>query len=255
MRPSFYYGAEGAQRLSEVPQKMRHLLEADTENGELRQQLKEDQWMSPQIKSLQIENERLRRQLELKPPAGWAPIWARVIERDPSRWYSVLMIDAGKDQGVALDGPVLGEASGGRLALVGRITEVRQDSAVVLLGTDGLSSAASYFVSSSSAASDDSQSEMGLVQGQDGPLLKMNYISPESSLGVGDQVYTSAISAVFPPDISVGVVERIDPPDPFLTFRSAQVRPTVSASALREVLVLKSQRPVRAEDKDEDEQP
>ena len=39
MRPSFYYGSEGAQRLSEVPQRMRHLLEADIENSELRQKL------------------------------------------------------------------------------------------------------------------------------------------------------------------------------------------------------------------------
>ena len=69
----------------------------------------------------------------------------------------------------------------------------------------------------------------------------MNYIAPEAALVNGDRVYTSPASVTFPPDVLIGVVTRIYPRDPFLTFQSVEIEPAVEAAALDELLILRPQ--------------
>ena len=64
----------------------------------------------------------------------------------------------------------------GRLVAVGRIVDIRPNSSTVLLLTDELSAAAAYLSSGTLE---------GLVQGQDGPRLRMNYLNAESELSTG----------------------------------------------------------------------
>ena len=79
----------------------------------------------------------------------------------------------------------------------------------------------------------------GLVQGQGGPRLRMNYLPSEVALSTGDLVYTSPTSATFPGEILLGRVVAINPRDPFLTFQSVEVRPAADAAALSHVMVLR----------------
>ena len=226
--PLVYAGATGAQRLADVPSGMARLLSADMENARLQAQLRNDLWLKSELESLRAENERLSRALGMKVPAGRIPIWADVLEREPLHWYNSILVGAGAHQGVALNAPVLGD-KGGVLAAVGRVAEVRQDSSIVLLVTDELSSVAAYL---SSAAVE------GLVQGEGGPRLRMNYISSEASLQVGDTIYTSAMSETFPSDVLIGRLAAVNPRDPFLTFQSAEVAAAVDAASLSHVLIL-----------------
>jgi rod shape-determining protein MreC len=177
-----------------------------------------------------MENERLRRAMSLRAPGTRSPVWAHVLERDPLHWYRSVAIDAGSEQGISLNDPVLGPVDG-KLVAVGRIVEVRPDSSIVLLLTDELSAAATYLSSGTLE---------GLVQGQDGPRLRMNYLNSEAVIALGDSAYTSPTSATFPPDILVGRVARVYPRDPFLTFQSVELAPALDASSLQEVMVLRS---------------
>ncbi len=234
--PVAWHGEKGVQRVAGAPERVGRLLTADMENERLLAELKRLEWLKTTVDSLSIENERLRRSMGLRAPGSRSPLWAHVLERDPLHWYRSVVVDAGAEQGVSLNDPVLGPADG-RLVAVGRVVEVRPDSSIVLLLTDELSAAAAYLSSGTLE---------GLVQGQDGPRLRMNYLSAEVVLSTGDAVYTSPTSATFPPDIVVGRVARVYPRDPFLTFQSVEVAPALDASSLQEVMVLRSAKPAAA---------
>ena len=79
----------------------------------------------------------------------------------------------------------------------------------------------------------------GLVQGQSGPRLRMNYLPSETALTVGDLVYTSPTSATFPGEVLIGRVAAVNPRDPFLTFQSVEVSPALDAASLTDVMILR----------------
>ena len=226
--PLAYYGAQGEQRLADVPPGLARLLRADLENVQLQAQLREAFWQKSELEALRTENRRLAQALGLKPPPDYVPLWADVMERDPLHWYNSIMVGAGAQQGVSLNAPVFGDQDG-ILVAIGRVTEVRQDSSMVLLVTDELSSVAAYL--STSAVE-------GLVQGQGGPRLRMNYLPSEVALSTGDLVYTSPTSATFPGEILLGRVAAINSRDPFLTFQAVEVHPAEDAAALSHVMIL-----------------
>ena len=236
--PLAYHGEAGYRRVAASPERIRQLLQADIENESLRAELRRGQWLATTVSALSLENERLRGALVLKAPAGRFPAWVHVMERDPIHWYRSLVVDAGSDRGVSLNDPVLGPRDG-RLVAVGRVVDVRPNTSTVLLLTDELSAVAAYLSSGTLE---------GLVQGQDGPRLRMNYLNAESQLSEGDSVYTSPTSATFPPDVLIGHVARVNPRDPFLTFQSVEVTPAADASSLQELMILRV-RPVEGEAK------
>jgi len=238
LNPFAYHGETGYQRVAGSPQRIRQLLRADIENEALRAELRRGEWLATTVSALSLENERLRRALALKTPAGRFPAWVHVMERDPVHWYRSLVVDAGADRGISLNDPVLGPREG-RLVAVGRVVDVRPNTSTVLLLTDELSAAAAFLSSGTLE---------GLVQGQDGPRLRMNYLNAEASLSAGDLVYTSPTSATFPPDVLIGHVARVNPRDPFLTFQSVEVAPAADASSLQELMILRA-RPLEGEGK------
>jgi rod shape-determining protein MreC len=157
-------------------------------------------------------------------------VWAHVLERDPLHWYGSVGVDAGADRGVSLNDPVLGR-KGDAVVAVGRVIEVRPQTSTVLLLTDQRSAAAAYLSSGTLE---------GLIQGQDGPHLRMNYLNSEAAIDHDDLVYTSPTSATFPPDVLIGRVARVYPRDPFLAFQSVEVAPALDAASLQEVLILRA---------------
>ncbi len=231
--PIAYHGEAGYQRVAGAPERVRGLLQADMENARLRDELRRGEWLKTTVGALSLENERLRRALMLKPPSGRHPIWAHVLERDPLHWYRSVVVDAGADRGVSLNDPVLGPSEG-RLVAVGRVVDVRPKSSTILLLTDELSAVAAYLSSGTLE---------GLVQGQDGPRVRMNYLNAEAALSAGDSVYTSPTSATFPPDVLVGKVAKVNPRDQFLTFQSVEILPAADASSLQELMILRATKP------------
>lgn len=227
--PMAYYGSKGVSRVAAAPGRLRHLLAAEARNQELIAEMRQDVLLRNELESLRGENQRLRHALGLKMPEGRGPIWAAVMERDPLRWYHSLMVEAGEDKGVTLNAPVLAR-TGDSLVALGRITEVGPTTSKVLLLTDELSSAAARLSTGTWE---------GLLQGQGGQHLRMNYLSSEAAFASGDLVYTSATSATFPPDLLIGRIVSVNPRDPFLTFQSAEVAPAADASSSSEVIILK----------------
>ncbi|MDE2509560.1 MAG: rod shape-determining protein MreC, partial [Elusimicrobia bacterium] len=228
--PLSYEGEHGYQKLAQAPARVRDLLTADIENRRLAEELRRMSWLKSSVESLSVENDRLRRALGLKTPPGRHPIWAHVMVRNPQHWYGSVAIDAGADRGLSLNDPVLG-LQGENVVAVGRVVEIRPRSSTVMLLTDQRSAAAAYLSSGTLE---------GLVQGQDAPHLRMNYINTEAHIVADDSVYTSPTSATFPPDVLIGRVAQVYPRDPFLAFQSVDISPALDSAALQEVLILRA---------------
>jgi hypothetical protein len=180
------------------------------------------------IQVLREENERLRDVLELKKERWPRAIIAHVAGRDPQRWFQEIVLDKGKEDGLEIDGPVLADVDG-REALVGRIVEASAHVSKVMLLQDSLSAVAATVAGE--------RGEDGVVEGTNGHDLILKFLDRASQVKIGDLVTTSGLGKAFPPGVSIGWVEDIEP-DPRQLFLQAKLRPAARSNRLRTVLVL-----------------
>lgn len=181
----------------------------------------------------QRENVELRKQLEMNQQLGleaYGPVGARVINYDPSVWYSRIGIDKGSGDGIRTGMPVV--ASGG---LVGTIDAVTRGSAQVTLITDQTSGV---------PARTNRRNVQGVVEssgaGNPNDLL-LNYTPPRSTVRVKDRIVTSGTNSrrfesLYPPNLPVGQVTRIE--DPGSDSQEIHLRPFVNLRGLEFVQVL-----------------
>ncbi len=231
--PAVYAGFDGVERLVGVPGRVAGLISADIENRTLQEQIRVGALLKAELETLRAENARVRALAGLKAPFGRASIWARVMEREPLRWFHSIAVDVGAADGIPLNAPVLA-AVGDRLVALGRVAEVGKKSSKVLLLTDEISSVAACLSSGTAPGPIE-----GLIQGQGTGRLRMEYIDSEAAVAAGDLVMTSATSATFPPGILIGSVSADLERDPFLTSQSVEVRPIAGPGSVSEVLILK----------------
>lgn len=228
VEPLPYHGDRLAARLEGLPAGAARIIAADVELVEARRKLEEAEVLKAELTAARAENERLTAAVGIRPLAGRAVRWARVMERDPQNWHRSVLIDAGEEQGIELNAPVLGLHEG-RLGVVGRVTEVNPRTAKVLLLSDELSALAAYLPA---------RAWEGLVQGQGTAKLRMNYLPVDAKFEVGDEVHTSPTSASFPPGLLVGRISQVFARDAFLAFQAVELERAVPAEKLKEVMVL-----------------
>lgn len=192
---------------------------------------------SVRVRELEIENSELRAQLEYKQEnpdyllSGATVLQendnrARVLSQDPSALVNYITIDQGRAENVAVGMPVITPAG-----LVGRVTEVGEHWARVLLLNDTTSSV-NAVVQSTRAT--------GVVQGQGqgSELLIMRYLPLGDSVKEDDLILTSGIGGAFPKRLVIGQVIQVRQRDTDL-FTEAIIRPSVDLSRLEFVLVMK----------------
>lgn len=226
-----------AQAASEPGRNLLELIRSHEENAALKQRILKSSLLETQYKDVLAENKRLRELLELKGSLPFDSVSARVSGRDPQSWAQAVWIDRGTKDQVKPDSPVvavLPEAEDGAAVvkgLIGRVLETAHRTSKVLLVTDPLSSI---------AVSLPRTGEQGLVQGQ-GSHLSLEYLEMVSQVQPGDEVVTSGLGGIFPPGLPVGTLTQVELSPS--GFRRGVVKPAVSLNAVREVLVLKLERP------------
>ena len=203
-------------------------------NADLERQLEDMRPLIQQNQELAEQLRTLQDLLDLQTTLG-RTIPAQVIARSGvSNFQWTITIDHGSDEGVAVDMPVVaGDASAARL--VGRVTDVTPNSAMVQLLIDRDFAVAGVLASSN---------EAGIVEGRGEDDLRMDLIDsdtrvsetePESVLTLGYEIEGRA--GLYPPNLLIGTVSRaFSGPDSVETF--VTVRPAVDFSTLRYVLVL-----------------
>ena len=107
---------------------LRHVRE---ENLTLRQEIARLQVDNARLHERAAETDRLRALLDLREEFPYVTITARVVGRDPTNWYRSIVINKGRQEGLAADMGVVTPTGA-----VGRLVKVYDHFAVVLLIID-----------------------------------------------------------------------------------------------------------------------
>jgi rod shape-determining protein MreC len=171
---------------------------------------------------LDAENERLRALLALRERLAVRTIGAEVVAREWNGFTRGLTINRGRTDGLEKLAPVIVTRG-----VVGRVMDLRRDSAVVQLVTDP-GSGIGGVVNRTRA--------QGLVEGVAGGRMRLKLAAREEGVTVGDMVFTSGIGGLFPKGLPLGRVTRVQPATGL--FRLVDLEPAVDLSTVEEVLVL-----------------
>jgi rod shape-determining protein MreC len=174
----------------------REFLDLREENAALRQQqARLVQWQSV-ARQLEAENRALRDLLKFAPDRAASFVTARVVADNGGAFVRSVLVAAGSHDGLRKgDAAVTGEG------LVGRVAEVGERSARVLLLTD---------INSRIPVVIERSRDQGILAGDNSDNPRLLYLSHGSQLVPGDRVVTSAAGGAFPPGLPVGVVKSTD---------------------------------------------
>jgi rod shape-determining protein MreC len=156
---------------------------------------------------------------------------APVIARDPSNILATIVLGVGTDDGVRVGHIVLSEQG-----LVGRVSEVGGNYSKVLLITDP-SSTVSALVEGSRAN--------GIVRGQYGDALIMDWILETEPVKPGDVVVTAGLGlgeelrSLYPRGLVIGKVLQLQNAEA-AAYQRAIIAPAVDLRRLANVLVVKT---------------
>lgn len=181
--------------VSHVIGEMRELAVLRDENQILRAQNERLlQWQTA-ARTLMSENNQLRDLLGFVPDTEANSVTARVIGDSGGAFVRSLLVNAGKRDGVKK-----GQAAMVGHGLLGRVAEVGNRSARVLLIND-LNSRIPVVIESSR--------ERAVLAGDNSPTPRLLYLPITTSVKPGDRVVTSGYGGVFPPGLPVGLVNSV----------------------------------------------
>jgi rod shape-determining protein MreC len=142
---------------------------------------------------------------------NYKPVPADVIDYDPNVFYETITIDHGTDSGINLGDPVLGGSGADKGGLVGEVSSVGSDWAVISELSSNKFAAGATVIDGSNTPSE------GVLQPAVGnpTLLQLNYLPQQAQVNVGDQVLTdgfkdpndTVVESCYPPGIPIGTVE------------------------------------------------
>jgi rod shape-determining protein MreC len=145
---------------------------------------------------LSAENAELRELSKLVPEPAISFVTARVIADSGGAYARNVMVNAGRDNGVARgQAAIIGEG------LVGRVAEVGSRAARILLITD-LNSRVPVVV--------DGSGQRAILAGDNSARPRLRYADAGGAIRIGDRIVTSGQGGVFPPGLPVGVVAGVD---------------------------------------------
>ncbi len=152
-------------------------------------------WQQASLK-LAAENAQLRDLLKVVPAPSVSYVTARVIASSGGAFVRSVMVDAGRDHGVAR-----GQAAINGEGLIGRISEVGTRAARILLITD-LNSRVPIVVEGSR--------QRAVLAGDNSERPSLIYLEANSGVSIGDRIVTSGQGGIFPVGLPVGVVAALE---------------------------------------------
>jgi rod shape-determining protein MreC len=182
----------------------------------------------------QLENDQLRKLLELKQKSSYGAVPASVIARDPSIWFKSIIINRGQNSGIDISMPVVTHEG-----VVGRVIAVSPFSAQVLMITDEKAAAGAV------VGQLDTSNALGVIKGRgkDG-LLEMQYVAGTEKVNVGDRISTTGLDGIYPPNLTIGEIIEVKSTSA-TEAHSILVKPAARLEALKDVAVLLYRPPER----------
>jgi rod shape-determining protein MreC len=153
------------------------------------------QWQQV-ARRLDNENSGLRTLMNYQPEGSIWFITGRVIGTSGGAFSRNLLINRG-----TLDSVAKGQAVAAGTGLVGRVTEVGDRAARVLMITD---------LNSRIPVQIDGNHDRAILAGDNTDRPQLAYVGPHTKINLGDRIVTSGDGGVFPPGMPVGTVASID---------------------------------------------
>ena len=216
-------------------------LRAKTERDQLRKEVNQLTAQVATLKTEQAQNAQLTKEVGLDQTIGirnYHPVGANVIGRDPSLWYQQVEVDAGSDEGVVENDPVLSEG-----ALVGDVTTVDASVSFVTLITDHDFAVGAQVL--------DQNTDDGILApsvGNPNQLLLQD-LPGNAQIIKGDQVVTSGfkspsgtLQSLYPPGLPIGTVSVVNPTQLF-NNNEVPVTPTADLRHFDSVQILTQPHP------------
>lgn len=176
---------QALDRISEI-------VNVHAENARLRQENERLlQWQSV-ARKLEAENRSLRDMLRLTPDGAVSFVSARVVGHGGGSFLRAVLVTAGANDGVAK-----GQAAVTGNGLAGRVTEVGERSARVLLLTD---------INSHIPVVLETSRDRAVLAGDNSDRPRLLFLPSGAKPQVGERVTTSGHGGVFPAGLPVGVI-------------------------------------------------
>ncbi len=198
------------------------LRSAQTENESLKRELQRLQIRLQEEHALAQRTESLRQLLELRQRSRLETVAAEIIASGPSDEFRTITIDKGSTDGLKRDMAVISPNG-----VIGRVNLPSGRASQVQLLIDR-NAAAGALIERTRA--------QGIVAGQGGDTLLMEYVPSSADVKPGDLVVTSGIDAIYPKGFVIGTVQSVER-GPGI-FHKITIRPAVDFSRLEEVLVV-----------------
>lgn len=204
-------------RYAKNEEKSKFLLTQNVELALENMQLREAKW----------ENQRLRRALDFKrQETEWRIVAAEVIGRDPDQINDSIMINAGKDRGLAKDWPVV-TARG----LVGHVLHADERSSVVQL----------LVRTRVSAIVQGRERAQGIVMWLHGQRFRLAMVEAGVLVREGDRVVSSGLGGRYPKGIPIGYVVEVNEETKDPLFKEVLLESHVDFQGLEEVFAVMPQ--------------
>ncbi|CAG9611570.1 Cell shape-determining protein MreC [Bacillus rhizoplanae] len=198
------------------------------ENKELKANLDKYAELSVKVKDLEKENAELREIVGKKDSLrDYNPIQATVISRNPDKWYDLIAIDKGAQQGIQKDAAVITSKG-----LVGKVKSVSQfTSTVELVSSLNRTNRISAVVQGDKRV-------FGLIEGYDKEKQQLIFTKIPSGVPVekDQMVVTSGYGGVFPEGLVIGQIVDVTSDEYGLT-QTAYVKPAADLNDVDNVMV------------------
>jgi len=182
--------------VSDIVDRVESLATLQAENATLKENNERLRKWQTLAQKLQRENDELRAALRVVPDPRASFVTARVAGEAGGPYVRTALLDAGAAEGIKKGQAVLGGDG-----LVGRIIDVGNSSARVLLVTD-LNSRVPVFVEPSR--------ERAVLAGDNSSSPRLEFLAPEAKIGVNDRIVTAGEGGVLPPGLPVGTVAAVE---------------------------------------------
>ena len=207
------------------------LMNAYTENRELKQKVSELAQVKVRDQTLAKENKKLKAELKLKSSlTDYSTVSAAVMSRTPSSWQQQLVINKGQTSGIKKNMPVL---SGG--GLIGRVSEVNKTNSKVELLSDTSESSNRFSIVINGS---DGKNVNGIITGYNARTneLIMGQVTSTAKIKKGAKVMTNGMGGITPKGLYVGKVSRIGKDDYGLA-KKVYIKPATNFNEINIVTV------------------
>lgn len=179
-----------------------------------------------ELKMLEEENQRLREILNFPKDDQYNLLVAKIIGRDPSL-SNHFILDKGTRDGVGDNFSIISPEG----MLVGKVLKAEENISVIIIPTDANFQTAAVILGKTQ------KSTSGLVRGERGLGIKMEFIPQDESIEIDDIIATSGLERNMPRGLVIGKIAEVKK-EARNIFGEAIISPFIDYEKLSVVLIL-----------------